>query len=37
MFFCFDGVQNRLIKMSIVTTDIAFSIDGTKSPIWFPA
>ena len=33
----FDGLQNRAIKMSIVTADIAFSIDGTKLPIWFPA
>ena len=23
MFFCFDGLQNRAIKMSIVTADIA--------------
>jgi len=35
--FFFDGLQNRAIKTSIVTADIAVSIDGAQLPIWFPA
>lgn len=37
IYYGWDGLQNRAIKTSIVTTYIAVSIDGTKLPIWFPA
>ena len=37
LYSYFDGLQNRIIKMIIVTAGIAVSIDGTKFLIWFPA